>query len=239
MLHIAFCDDDTAFLQRLKGLWLEYAAATHTEAALSVFTDVEQFLASDLEIYDIVTLDVRIGMANGMDAAQTFRQRNRDAVLVFISAYVEYAPQGYNFRAHRYLLKDSVDQTFPMCLHDAAKLLAIKPKLFHYHTTEGLDAVCRYSEILYCESLLHNVVLHLDTQPPAAHTLHTTLGDVERKLNDADFIRIQRSYLVNMRNVTGVRGLEITLANGQVLTCNRQKAKAILQRYLAIQGDLL
>lgn len=239
MWKIAICDDDAAFAAKLQTLWRSYAAVDHREGKFFVFTDAQHFLSSGLEDYDLVFLDVCIGASNGMDVAQTFRQANPHAVLIFVSGYAQYVFQGYTFRAFRYLLKDDIAQTFPKCVREAVKQLSIKPKLFPYRTTDGMDAICRFSEILYFESLSHNVMIHLNTQPPASPVIHTTLTTLAEKLSDPDFLRIQRSYMVNMRSVVGVKRLEITLSNGEVLTCSRQKIKQVIRRYLEIQGGMV
>lgn len=238
MLQIAICDDDRCFTQKLTALLNSYAAGTGEDFKIVAFTDASSFLSSAVETYDAVFLDVCLGEANGMDVAATLRQRNPDVVLVFVSAFAQYALGGYRLRALDYLLKNDIEQLFPVCMQRIMEELRLPKKQFSCRTISGVDMVCRTSQILYFESVGHDVKLHLDTTPPTCYVIYSTLSKVGAKLHDRNFVRIQRSYLVNMGCVAGIKGPVLTLSDGTTLTCSRQKQKEILGHYLAVQGRL-
>ena len=147
MIKVAVCDDDRCFAQKLTALLNSYAAEHGEEFQITVFADAPSFLSSAVELYDAVFLDVCIGNDNGMDVAKTLRQRSPEGVLVFVSSYLEFATQGYQLEAMDYLLKNDLEQLFPLCIQRGLKKLKAPAKMFSFRTTSGVDAVCRLSLI--------------------------------------------------------------------------------------------
>ena len=69
-----------------------------------------------LEQFQLALLDVDLETTNGIALGRQLKQANPDVVLVYISAYLEFAPEGYTVHAFRYLLKRDIERTLPLCL---------------------------------------------------------------------------------------------------------------------------
>lgn len=83
----------------------------------AVCTRGEEVLArSDLAQYQLALLDVDLETMTGIALGRRLKQQNPDLVLVYISAYLEFAPEGYTVRAFRYLLKRDMERMLPSCL---------------------------------------------------------------------------------------------------------------------------
>lgn len=233
-VKIAVCDDDAAFTQKLMTLLSEYFANREIDAQICSFHCALQFLNSPLEQYDLVFLDVKLGAESGVEAARAMRRRNENAVLIFISAYLEYAPKGYEVDAFRYLLKDSLAADFPFCMRDALARLQARAQMLSFKTTDGETHSLRVADIWYLESLGHNVHIHTKAQ---CYCVYDTLSRMAAQLASDDFLRIQRSYYVNMRNVSGVQSGAVLFPNGRSLPGSRSCKALIHQKYLEIQGE--
>ena len=201
---------------------------------LDCFDSTERFTNADLKRYDAVFLDVCIGQTNGLAAAQALRRQNSSALLVFVSSFMEYAHLGYEVNAFRYLLKGDLAQTLDSCMRDVLKKLQTRAKNFHFKTTEGAAETLLVSDIWFFESLNHNMLIHTSKK---VYQVYGVLTDIEAHIGCADFLRIQRSYLVNMRNVDTVKGCEAKMPDGKTLVCSRQKAKEMHRLYLLVQGE--
>ena len=66
---------------------------------------------SDLAQYQLALLDVDLETMTGIALGRRLKQQNPELVLVYISAYLEFAPEGYTVRAFRYLLKRDMERT--------------------------------------------------------------------------------------------------------------------------------
>ncbi len=231
---IAICDDDILFMNKLKSLLIQYCNARKVRIQVQCFDNIQRFLNSTQEQYELVFLDVKIGMENGVEAARTFRLRNESAILIFISAYVEYAPKGYEVNAFRYLLKDSVEASFSDCMSAALKQVQSHERVFSFKTTDGNFVSIGLADILYFESLDHNIFLHTKS---SQYCIYNTLTTIMEQIHTSDFIQIRRSYYVNMRNVESIKGNTLIMKSGKTLICSRQNRSIILERFLSIQGE--
>ena len=66
-------------------------------------------LGINLAKYDIVFLDVNMDELDGMETAQKIRKVSNDVFIVFVTAFITCAPQGYSVGAIRYILKNNVN----------------------------------------------------------------------------------------------------------------------------------
>lgn len=233
-MDIAVCDDEAMFAYKVERLTKQYIAETGSDMSLSVFTEPAQFLDKGIKRYDIAFLDVRMGDYNGMDIATRLHAINEDIVIIFVSAYVEYAPRGFEVGAWRYLLKDQLDSTFNRYMREAIEKVKESARTIIIKTTDGAQKTIKIADILYLESLEHNVIIHLQS---GEYKTYGTLSNILPLLHTSDFVRIQRSYIVNIRHVTTMRSCALTLANGQELTCSRQLREEVLRKHLQVQGE--
>ena len=61
-------------------------------------------------------LDVDLDTMNGISLGRQLRQSSPDIALIYISAYLEFAPEGYTVNAFRYILKRDMERMLPNCL---------------------------------------------------------------------------------------------------------------------------
>ena len=94
-MHILICDDDAAFAAQMDEYISEWFRAREIQVQSTVCTSGEQLLATpELERYQLAFLDVDLKTTDGIALGRKLRQVAPDIVLVYISAYLEFAPQG-------------------------------------------------------------------------------------------------------------------------------------------------
>lgn len=99
-MHILVCDDDAAFAAQMDEYISEWFRAREIQVQSTVCTSGEQLLATpELERYQLAFLDVDLKTTDGIALGRKLRQVAPDIVLVYISAYLEFAPQGYTVNA--------------------------------------------------------------------------------------------------------------------------------------------
>lgn len=118
-MHILICDDDAAFAAQMDEYISEWFRAREIQVQSTVCTSGEQLLATpELGHYQLAFLDVDLKTTDGIALGRQLRQVAPDIMLVYISAYLEFAPQGYTVNAYRYLLKRDIAAQLPNCLED-------------------------------------------------------------------------------------------------------------------------
>ena len=101
MLKIAVCDDEPVYLDRIinsikKTLNKRGVSAYHIDTYLSG----EVLLADDrLFTYNVIFLDINMPQINGLEVAAKIRESRRDILLIFVTAFLDYAIEGYRMEA--------------------------------------------------------------------------------------------------------------------------------------------
>lgn len=61
-------------------------------------------------------MDINMEEMDGIDTAKRIRQFHSDTCIVFVTAFISYALEGYKVNAVRYLMKDTLEAALPECM---------------------------------------------------------------------------------------------------------------------------
>jgi two-component system LytT family response regulator len=170
---------------------------------------------------DVVFLDVEMPDLDGLGLV---RRLDRDVrpLLVFVTAYEEYALDAFRAAAAQYLLKPVDPNALRQAIERVRKLLdtplervAVKRR--------GRTLLFRVDDIDWVEAAGNYVRLHVGGQ---RHLLRETMGGIERKLDRRCFIRIHRSTIVNVGRIREVHGA----AHGDATVVLRDGTQLMLSR---------
>ena len=101
-MHVLICDDDAAFGARMADYIHDYFEARSVQLQTVVCTGAAEALRTPyLELYQLAFLDVDMPGTNGIALGRELKQRSPDIRLVYVSAYLEFAPEGYTVNAYR------------------------------------------------------------------------------------------------------------------------------------------
>jgi two-component system LytT family response regulator len=201
---------------------------------------------------DLVLLDVQM---KGMDGFDVVRGLDRDSLprIVFVTAHDEYMLQAFDVHAFAYLLKPFDRGRFRKVLADVKEELARAhanragdlerllaelerrrqaPQRFLIETNERAFFLAM-DEIDWIEANRNNARVHAGD---AVHVIRNTIDALERTLDAAQFIRVNRSTLVRIDFINELRKwfhgeYKIVLRSGVVVTWTR--------RYVGRRPDLL
>lgn len=178
--------------------------------------DARQWISEGNRV-DIVFVDINMPELTGVDFV---RGLDNAPMIIFTTAYSEYAVEGFKLDAVDYLLKPFSFATFEKAVnkaHSLAELLSLRNET---HIEERLpigeqvaDKECiairadhkttlvRYANIVYLESAGEYIRLHLADGTKLVTLFR--LKNMESSLPSDRFMRIHRSYIVNLEYVTG------------------------------------
>ena len=233
-MRIAICDDEQVCVDRLCTLIGAYCTGRRLICDCQTFTDPLVFGASDLASYDMVFLDANMGQVDGIAAAKALREVNRNAILVYISGFVEYAPLGYRVDAFRYLMKQDLDSSFAECMDEMIKRLDMNRKQLCIVTTRGEQKLSIFS-LMFLESFRHQILLHLSDGTVLESKQHS-LSELTALLAPHSFLRIHKSFLVNPEYIEVIKNRVLILKNGSVLACGKKDYSQNLQSFMLWKG---
>ncbi len=238
MFRIVICDDEPAVLEKLRRIVSDSMAQMGIPVQIHTSTDLsgigQRILAScDLALLDI---DLAQGDYNGMDIARKIRALRQDAVIIFITNYIEYAPEGYEVQAFRYVMKFEAEEKLPACLDLAVRQLNRRRQTLKIKANgEVMDL--RVQDILYIESQLRQVVIHVQSgQSCRQYQCYAALADLEKQLSEKGFLRIHKSFLVNGRRLKRLHHDGALLDDGTELPVSARKYPRIKNAYLLMRG---
>lgn len=163
---------------------------------------------------DLVFLDIELDEDNGLELAKQLEHLDPTPAIVFATAYDEYALQAFELNAIDYLLKPFDENRIQHTLEKIKKLQKIGGKDSSLYTPlkndrNGKMAVSvdekiilvPYMDILYIESFEGKCMIKTLKQE---YKVHEALVEVEKKLNQDQFLRVHRSYIVNLEHIAEI-----------------------------------
>ena len=236
-MHILVCDDDAAFAAQMDEYISEWFRAREIQVQSTVCTSGEQLLATpELERYQLAFLDVDLKTTDGIALGRRLRQVAPDIVLVYISAYLEFAPQGYTVNAYRYLLKRDIARMLPKCLDDLLAAFTDQHRTLTVHHNRATSEIPLY-QIYYLESALRQIDIYGDIPHRPICTFYGKLAELPAMLYENGFLQVSRSDVVNMSHVHSIRNYKVELKNGVELGVSRQSYAAIRNAWLEWKGQ--
>jgi two-component system response regulator LytT len=151
---------------------------------------------------DVVFLDIEMPRMNGMEAARSLQELKKPPVLVFATAYPNFAAEAFRYEALDYLLKPYDSKQIQETVQRLYKLFALVPAAEDQRRT-GKLAVELSGDIVYLEPkdilyIVHEEKASKITTIQAEYSTKIPLKDLESRLSSYSFFRIHKSYLVNI-----------------------------------------
>jgi two-component system LytT family response regulator len=203
------------------------------------------------EQLDIAFLDIEMPGATGLEIAEAASPDG--PVIVFVTAFNRYAPEAFDVNAVDYVLKPFSDDRFFTALERAKKrvrerkLGALAGQLATVSAEIGQRATppapaylsrlpCREgdrsillntSEIVWIEAEDYYVLVHAKR---GRHMIRATLASLEERLDPQVFLRVHRTALVNVMEVSELRDedrLVLVLSNGSRVPVSRSRRRHV------------
>lgn len=228
-MRIAICEDE----EKMRELLAEKVRRHCPDAELLLLQSGEELLRLNPPP-QLLLLDIGLPDMDGMAAARAFRGRNKDAVLVFVTALEEYVFQAFDVGAFHYLLKPFSDEKFNFvfcrALSQAAKQAAAPPAGEAPHIwvkRNGIRTKVLLADILYAEVYNRKIILH---KKDGDMEYYGRMAELEKQAGDT-FFRSHRAYLVNLQHVVRYDAATVSLERGTALMA-KPKFPEFVKRYM-------
>lgn len=236
LMNIVLCDDNQTFLEDFYQQLQDVAAQWDLTCEYKLYQDPRRLIAADLSATDVLFLDIDMPEINGILAGKELREKYPELIIIFVTGFIEYARDGYSVAAFRYLMKDSLADDLPACMRDVQKKLYENDEHIQIKGAEN-PILVKLRDIFYVEGTTkRHVILHTKYGPTECIG---KLSDIEDLLQDRGFLRIQRSYLVNMRHLDWLKNYTAYLSNGEKLKVSEQNYSKVSALYLRWKGKQL
>lgn len=229
-VKICICDDASEERESINALVREWARQSGTNVSVYEFPTAEAFLFEYEDVTpDIVLLDIEMPGMNGVELAKRLRKGNKMIQIVFITGFSEYIAEGYEVAALHYLLKPVSREKLFSTLDRAMEKQEIDGRKIVLETSAETVLVPIY-EIRYIEVIKNYVTVYAK----GSYTIKKTLKEIEREL-DERFLRVGRSYIVNLLFISRVTRSEIFLRSGESVPLPRGAYETVNRAIISLK----
>ncbi|PWG79556.1 LytR/AlgR family response regulator transcription factor [Pararcticibacter amylolyticus] len=171
---------------------------------------------------DLIFLDIQMPGVNGIEFARSIP---RNTLVVFTTAFHEFASESYEVDAIDYLIKPVKLERFQKAVEKARTYC----KLFHTkHTNSNIENITadyifvraerrifkvHFSDILYIEGLKDYVIIYLESQKVITLMNIKTIHEL---LPKSFFVRVSKSYIINVGNIDSVDNNTVYIGENEI-----------------------
>ena len=117
MVRIGVIEDDSNMRRTTKEI-ISKVIQGYEDIECKEFESAEAFQL-EKEEYDIILLDIDLPGMNGIELGKKILRESKDAVLIYLTSYTEYAWESYLIEAYQYILKSNMEERLPLILRKA------------------------------------------------------------------------------------------------------------------------
>ncbi len=227
MVRCIAIDDEPLALRQIKS-YIERNEQLELVATCRSAIEAQKIVAT--EKIDLLFVDINMPDLNGLDFV---RSLEGSYFIIFTTAHPEHALEGFKLNAIDYLLKPFDYEEFDRAAQKAISLVDLVDRC---HIAENAIAqseaessdkeflsvkadyktqLVRISDIIYLESAGEYVRLHIEGSPSI--TTLFRLKNMETSLSQDSFMRVHRSYIVNLKRISSYTKGRIFLENGEYI----------------------
>jgi DNA-binding LytR/AlgR family response regulator len=223
--------DDEQYARKLLADYISRTAGLELVAQCRNAMEALQVLRS--HSVDLMFLDIQMPDLTGVDLLKSLQTK---PVVIFTTAYSEYALEGYQLDVIDYMVKPITFERFIQGVNKAAEFIRMKTEAaktgsepFKSGEDEFINLKADYkiykvriNDILYVEGLREYVSFYTSER---RYIVLESLKNLEVRLPAGQFVRVHKSYIVNARKIESLHGNIIEIGKAEIPVGNSYAAK--------------
>lgn len=230
-MRIALVEDEEAQRLSFKSLLDQVSELSGTAAELTLFDSAGAFLFAWPERqFDGVFLDIQMPGQTGMDLARKIRIQDQALPLIFLTGLRDYALEGYQVEALRYLIKPVSDIQLRECLELLQQRSDRQAPSLIVEDGRSLRRI-RFEDIWIVEAQGHDTLFYLNQEQ---WLCRQGISSLVKQLPCPPFFQCHRSLLIHIGHIQRIGRSEIVMENGKCVPLarfRRDEAQKAFIRY--------
>ncbi len=182
------------------------------------------------ETVDLILVDIQMPDLNGVEFVRTLESAPK---VIFTTAYAQYALEGFKLNATDYLLKPFGYEDFLKAVQKALKKIEIEHAAatsveannqFLFLKSEYKIRPINFNDILYIEGLKDYIKVFIKGEAKPILSL-SSVKAIESKLPEAQFMRVHRSFIVNLDQIEVIDRSRIVFGKEYIPVSDQYKEK--------------
>lgn len=182
------------------------------------------------ELVDLILIDIQMPDLKGTEFVSTLET---SAKIIFTTAYPQYAVEGFKLNAIDYLLKPFSYEEFLKAVQKAYKQAELEHNTlpvadannqFLFLKSEYKIRRINFNDILYIEGLKDYIKVFVKNEAKPIMSLNS-LRSIEQKLPEEKFMRVHRSFIVNLEQIETIDRSRIVFGKEYIPVSDQYKEK--------------
>jgi len=227
MIKTIAIDDEPLALQLITG-YIKKTPGLKLTGRFDNPIDASEFLSNNQA--DLIFVDIQMPDLSGIEFTRLIEKGPK---VVFTTAYEKYAIEGYKLDVVDYLLKPFSYEEFLAAVHKAQNLISLERKAlqkveanedFLFLKSDYKIRRINFNDILYIEGLKDYVKVYIQNAVRPILSL-STMKLIESKLPASKFMRVHRSFIVNLEKIDTIERSRIVFGKTYIPVGEQYKDK--------------
>lgn len=183
---------------------------------------------------DLMLLDINMPHLSGIELLKSLEN---PPLVIFTTAHPDYALESYSLDVLDYLVKPIMFDRFQKAVQKAWDYQLLRsssmasPEFFFIKCDQVFEKVY-FNDVLYVEAMQNYCILHTSARKLIAYI---TLTGLEEKLPKITFLKVHKSFIVNLEKITALDGNDLFINKAQI-PVSRNLKEEVMKR---VMGDNL
>lgn len=208
-MNICICDDEKRERKIIHNICVKYFEKSEIPCEIWEVENAREVLDSEKPI-DLLILDIEMPEMSGLALMNHLQYQSSKTMIIFVTSHDERMPDAFGINVVAFVPKNWLETRLPDKLQHAVTLMGKEILIDGKYSSREVIRIC--SEREYC---------NLFMEDGSHHLVRSSLKDMGELLEDADFVRISRSCMVNLRYVESSASKRVILVRGESMAVKR------------------
>lgn len=232
----AIAVDDEPLALSVIDIFCRKSATIDLVAQFSGGREALQYLNDHNDI-DLIFLDINMPHLSGVEVAKMVARR---AMIIFTTAYQDFAVEGFELEAVDYLMKPFSYERFTKATERAYELSVLRKNKDKDNGSKEVSHIMIKSDsslikveidsIIIIEGLKDYIRIVTTNK---RYVTKSTMKNIEQNLGGFGFVRVQKSYVVNMNRVLSFEGGTLTMEGNIMVPVGQQYRNSFMELFAA------
>lgn len=207
---IGICDDENVIRDKIEKICINETKKYCEDVVIQKYSDGREVLEKD---FDILILDIEMEDVDGIVVKNYFQKRKKDTIIIFVTSQNEMMSQAFGVNVMGFVTKSYLDNQLQVMLDDAMK------RVMNTVSIEGVDS----RKVCYIQAEHIYNILHLENETEVS--VRCSSADLEKMLEVVGFIRVHRTYIINMAYVDHIKDKTVLVNKREIPVSARLKSR--------------
>ena len=230
-MKIAICDDENEWINQIEN-YVNVFKKLHSDITYDVFYSGEELLKYyDMygNIYNIAIIDIEMSGISGIETALKLRDKDNDLIIFFLTVHKEYVYDCFKPSPANFWVKPISYEKFMDDMEVAYKKL--NESIQFLRITENRNRIrIKCKDIIYIENRERKSWIYT---LKGIHSTNKLLCELCNELDNSLFVRVYKSYIINLAYVYAIKENELTLYNSsEIIPISRTYKPELIDKFM-------